>query len=115
MGVWLLCRIVVYVWFFIFVCVVIDCWVRRNFMLDYFISCFVVLFFDVLFDDIVLCICKVFEKLGFILNVFFVFVYCLDEFCVFFVYYDVLMECDGGLIKVECEMIVVVILGVNYC
>lgn len=51
--------------------------------------------------------------MGFVLNVFFIFVYCLDEFCVFMVYYDVLMDKLGNFSKVECEMIVVVISVVN--
>lgn len=47
------------------------------------------------------------------LNVFLVFVCRLDEFCVFFVYYDVFMDKFGNFIKVECEMIVVLISNVN--
>lgn len=81
-----------------------------------FISWFFVFELVDIFEDICVCILEVQEKSGFVLNVFLVLLYWFDECCVFFVYYDVLMLCEGSsFIKGECEMIVVVMFVVNQC
>ncbi|MGH6777613.1 MAG: peroxidase-related enzyme [Bradyrhizobium sp.] len=70
---------------------------------------------DKLPDDIRARILAVQEKSGFIPNVFLTLAYRPDEFRAFFAYHDALMDKDGGLTKVEREMIVVATSSANQC
>ncbi len=70
---------------------------------------------DKLPDDIRARILTVQEKSGFIPNVFLTLAYRPDEFRAFFAYHDALMDKDGGLTKVEREMIVVATSSANQC
>ncbi|MCG8447179.1 MAG: peroxidase-related enzyme [Hyphomicrobiales bacterium] len=66
-------------------------------------------------DDIRERIETVYEKSGFIPNVFLVLAHRPDEFRAFFAYHDALMEKEEGLTKAEREMIVVVTSAINNC
>jgi uncharacterized peroxidase-related enzyme len=55
------------------------------------------------------------EKAGFVPNVFLALAHRPAEFRAFFAYHDALMEKEGGLSKVEREMIVVATSGANHC
>jgi uncharacterized peroxidase-related enzyme len=55
------------------------------------------------------------EKAGFIPNVFLALAHRPDEWRAFFAYHDALMEREGGLSKVEREMIVVAVSADNDC
>ena len=66
-------------------------------------------------DDIRERIEPVYEKSGFIPNVFLVLAPRPDEFRAFFAYHDALMEKEEGLTKAEREMIVVVTSAINTC
>ncbi len=57
----------------------------------------------------------VWEKSGFVPNVFLALARRPDEFRAFFAYHDALMEKPGGLSKAEREMIVVAVSGLNNC
>lgn len=70
---------------------------------------------DSLPDDIRTRLLAVQEKSGFVPNVFLTLAYRPDEFRAFFAYHDALMEKDGGLTKVEREMIVVATSAANQC
>lgn len=66
-------------------------------------------------SDIAGRISDVFEKAGFIPNVFMVLAHRPSEFRAFFAYHDALMENESGLSLVEREMIVVAISNLNQC
>lgn len=66
-------------------------------------------------DDIRARIESVYEKSGFIPNVFMVLARRPDEFRAFFDYHDALMERESGLSRAEKEMIVVVTSAGNDC
>src|SRR5215468_7045717 len=70
---------------------------------------------DKLPEDIRARLLAVQEKSGFIPNVFLTLAYRVDEFRAFFAYHDALMEKEGGLSKVEREMIVVATSSANSC
>ncbi|HEY6212607.1 MAG TPA: peroxidase-related enzyme, partial [Vicinamibacterales bacterium] len=79
------------------------------------ISRFPVPTLDTLPEDIRTRIAAVYEKAGFIPNVFLAFAHRPDEFRAFFAYHDALMEKPGGLTKAEREMIVVSTSSANHC
>ncbi len=66
-------------------------------------------------EDIRARIVAVHEKAGFIPNAFLAWAHRPDEFRAFFAYHDALLEKEGGLTKVEREMIVVATSAVNHC
>ncbi|HEX6793651.1 MAG TPA: peroxidase-related enzyme [Casimicrobiaceae bacterium] len=70
---------------------------------------------DDLPEDIRARILEVQDKAGFIPNVFVTLAHRPDEFRAFFAYHDALMLKEGGLTKVEREMIVVATSGANDC
>lgn len=70
---------------------------------------------DALPPDVRERIVAVQEKAGFVPNVFAVLAHRPAEFRAFFDYHDALMEKDGGLSKVEREMIVVATSAANRC
>jgi uncharacterized peroxidase-related enzyme len=70
---------------------------------------------DELPDDIRARILEVQEKAGFVPNVFMTLAHRPDEFRAFFAYHDALLLREGGLSKVEREMIVVATSGANDC
>jgi uncharacterized peroxidase-related enzyme len=70
---------------------------------------------DELPEDLRVRILEVYEKAGFIPNVFLTLAHRPDEFRAFFAYHDALLLRDSGLTKAEREMIVVATSGANDC
>ncbi len=84
-------------------------------MTDHPISRFPVPAIEDLPDDVRAQILEVQQSTGFVPNVFLVLAHRPAEFRAFFAYYDALMTRDGGLTKVDREMIVVATSSLNHC